>query len=129
MRLGHLIDAFRPAEGPPPRTLLAFFRWSLSGAWPVLIWATFASSAAGLMQVFAAVLLGRIVDSSSVTLLAAGPGAVLAQNWPLYLLFAGFYLVGMPLIFGLSSATNAIAIGPNVMPLVLSRLHRWTMGH
>ena len=31
-----MIDAFRPAEGPPPRTLLAFFRWCLSGAWPGL---------------------------------------------------------------------------------------------
>ncbi|GHD98334.1 multidrug ABC transporter ATPase [Defluviimonas sp. 20V17] len=129
MRLGRLIDAFRPAEGPPPNTLLAFLRWCLSGAWPVLIWATFASGAAGLMQVFAAILLGRIVDSSTQALLAAGPWAVLAANWPLYLGFAAFYLVGMPLIFGLSSATNSIAIGPNVMPLVLSRLHRWTMGH
>ena len=31
-RLGRLIDAFRPADGPPPATLLAFFRWCLSGA-------------------------------------------------------------------------------------------------
>ena len=32
-----MIDAFRPADGPPPRKLLAFFRWCLSGAWPGLI--------------------------------------------------------------------------------------------
>lgn len=25
-RLGRIIDAFRPAEGPPPDTLLRFFR-------------------------------------------------------------------------------------------------------
>lgn len=30
-RLGRLIDAFRPADGPPPATLLAFFRWCLAG--------------------------------------------------------------------------------------------------
>ena len=129
MRLGHLIDAFRPADGPPPNTLLAFFRWCLSGAGPVLIWATFASCAAGLMQVFAAILLGRVVDGSHAALQSAGPWEVLAHNWPLYLGYALFYLVGMPVIFGLSTATNAIAIGPNVLPLVLSRLHRWTMGH
>ncbi len=33
------------------------------------------------------------------------------------------------MIFGLSTATTAlIVISPNVLPLVLSRLHRWTMG-
>lgn len=32
-RFGRMVDAFRPAEGPPPQTLMAFFRWCLSGAW------------------------------------------------------------------------------------------------
>ena len=32
-RFGRMVDAFRPADGPPPDTLLAFFRWCLSGAW------------------------------------------------------------------------------------------------
>ena len=31
------VPAFARAEGPPPRDLLAFFRWCLSGAWPWLI--------------------------------------------------------------------------------------------
>ncbi|WP_102223844.1 ABC transporter ATP-binding protein [Acidimangrovimonas sediminis] len=127
-RIGHLIDAFRPADGPPPRTLIAFFRWCLSGAWPVLMWAALASAVAGLMQVFAAVLLGRIVDTSHAATAGLGPWGVFEANWPLYLFFAIFYLVLMPLAFGLSSATNSLAVGPNVMPLVLSRLHRWTMG-
>ena len=30
--------------------------------------------------------------------------------------------------FGLSAASNSIVVQPNVLPLVLSRLHRWTMG-
>jgi len=39
-----------------------------------------------------------------------------------------FYLVLRPLSFGISAASNSIIVGPNVMPLVLSRLHRWTLG-
>ena len=34
--MGQLIPAFDPAEGPPPRSLLAFFRWSLRGSGLVL---------------------------------------------------------------------------------------------
>ncbi len=30
------IDPFAPASGPPPRSLLAFFRWCLQGAGGVL---------------------------------------------------------------------------------------------
>ena len=46
--------------------------------------------------------------------------------WSRFLhLFVGF---DGPLAFAVSSASNSIIIGPNVMPLVLSRLHRWTLG-
>ena len=27
MKVENLIDGFRPADGPPPQTLGAFFRW------------------------------------------------------------------------------------------------------
>ncbi|MFC2969961.1 ABC transporter ATP-binding protein [Acidimangrovimonas pyrenivorans] len=124
MRFGSLIDAFRPAEGPPPRTLLAFFRWCLRGAWPVLIWAAFISACAGSMEVVSAMLLGRVIDSA----LASGADRVFADNWMLFAGFAAFYLIVRPAVFGLSTATNAVAVGPNLLPLVLSRLHRWTMG-
>jgi len=33
-----------------------------------------------------------------------------------------------PVSFGLSALTNSVIVGPNVNPLVLSRLHRWTLG-
>ncbi len=39
-----------------------------------------------------------------------------------------FFLLARPLLFGLSAAANAIVVQPNVNPLVLSRLHRWTLG-
>ena len=124
-RLGRLIDAFRPAEGPPPATLLAFFRWCLTGAWPGLGVAGVASALSGAAEVASATLLGAVVD------LAAGTPteSSLAQHLPLLAGFVLFFIVVRPLIIGLSSASSNVIIGPNVLPLVLSRLHRWTMGH
>ena len=36
MRVADLINPFKNIETPPPQTLGAFIRWSLSGAWPML---------------------------------------------------------------------------------------------
>ena len=116
-----LIDAFRPADGPPPRSLLAFFRWSLSGAWPGLTIAALASALAGAAEVASATLLGLVVDAVAET-------GTVSDHWGLIAAFVGFFLVIRPAILGLSSATSNVIIGPNVLPLVLSRLHRWTMG-
>ncbi len=122
-RFGEAIDAFRPAGGPPPRTLWAFFAWALSGAWPWLAFAGVVSAIAGSLEVVTAWLLGLVVDSVS----GSGTG-YFAQNWPLLAGVAGFFLIARPLAFGMSSATNSILVQPNVNPLVLSRLHRWTLG-
>ncbi|MFP1643630.1 ABC transporter ATP-binding protein [Pontitalea aquivivens] len=119
-----MIDPFRPAEGPPPQRLGAFFRWCLKGSWPALWLAGALSALSGTMEVVSAFLLGWVIDAA----LAAEPGRVLADNWPLMTAFAGFYLLLRPMAFGMSSAASNLLINPNVMPLVLSRLHRWTMG-
>lgn len=119
-----MIDAFRPAEGAPPQRLGAFFRWCLAGAWPAMWLSGGLSAFAGSMEVISAWLLGLVIDAA----VASDPGRVFADNWPLMLGFAGFYLLLRPLVFGLSSAASNLLINPNVMPLVLSRLHRWTMG-
>jgi len=120
-----MIDAFRPAEGPPPRKLLAFFRWCLSGAWPGLTLAAIASALGGAADVLSAVLLGWVVDAVVVT----PADQIWTQHGGLIAGFAIFFLVVRPAIFGLSTASSSVIIGPNVLPLVLSRLHRWTMGH
>ncbi|CAN0593428.1 unnamed protein product, partial [Ectocarpus sp. 12 AP-2014] len=39
-----------------------------------------------------------------------------------------FFVLLRPVLFGLSSMANAVVVQPNVNPLVLSRLHRWTLG-
>ena len=122
--LGNMIDAFRPADAPPPETLGKFFRWSLKGSWPALIVAGVISSLAGVTEVVSALILGWVIDAA----LASGPTTFLQDNWHLIAAFVLFYMVLRPLAFGLSAASNSIVVGPNVLPLVLSRLHRWTLG-
>ncbi|MDQ2065157.1 ABC transporter ATP-binding protein [Xinfangfangia sp. CPCC 101601] len=123
-RLGASIDAFRPAEGSPPQSLGAFMRWCLSGSWGMLGVAAVFSALAGVTEVFSALILGWVIDAAVST----EPGAFFAQNWHLVFWFFAFYLILRPLAFAFSTATNSIVIGPNVLPLVLSRLHRWTLG-
>jgi len=124
LRLGDAIDAFLPAEGPPPQRLGAFMRWCLRGSWPMLSIAAAISAVAGATEVISALILGWVVDAA-----VSGPvDGFFAQHSVLILWFLVFYLLLRPLAFGLSSASNSIVVGPNVMPLVLSRLHRWTLG-
>ena len=118
-----MIDAFRPADGPPPATLLAFFRWALKGAWPGLTVAAGASALSGAAEVASATLLGWVVDA-----VAQSGTRTLADHGALIAAFAVFFMILRPAVLGLSSATSNVIIGPNVLPLVLSRLHRWTMG-
>lgn len=124
MKLGDLIDAFEPADGAPPRQIMAFFRWCLSGAWPVLWCAAAVSALAGTLEVMTALVLGWIIDAAINT----GPAAFFAEQWLLIVGFVTFFVLVRPAFFGLSAAANSIVVGPNVNPLVLSRLHRWTMG-
>ena len=125
MAISNLIDSFRPAEGPPPRTLWPFLRWCLSGAWPALWLAAFFSAAAGAMEAGTAYILGRVIDSA----IDLGPdGFFNVGNVALIVGALAFFLIARPILFGLSSASNSIIVQPNVNPLVLSRLHRWTLG-
>lgn len=124
IRLGDAIDAFLPAEGAPPQKLGAFMNWCLRGSWPMLVLAGVLSSLAGVTEVVSALILGWVIDAAVNT----GPDSFFESHWSLVIWFLVFYLVLRPLSFAVSSASNSIIIGPNVMPLVLSRLHRWTLG-
>ena len=117
-------DPFVPVEDAPPRTLGRFFMWCLGGSWPLLIGAAFVSALAGTMEVISALLLGAVVDA------AAGEptSGFFRDNLWLIGAFVVFYLVIRPLVFGASSATNSLWVAPNVLPQVLSRIHRWTLG-
>lgn len=123
-RLGNLIDAFRPAVGPPPRTLVAFVRWALSGAWPVLAVAAAISSFSGALEVGAALLLGYVIDmavSYEGAAFFADHGFVLAA-------VVGFFLVLRPLTLGVAAIANNVVVQPNIGPMVHMRIHRWTLG-
>ncbi len=123
-RLGNLIDAFRPADGPPPDTLWPFMRWALTGSWPMLWVAGVISAVAGATEVVSALFLGWVVDAA----VEQGPAQFLASSGWLLAAFVVFYLILRPAIFAASAASNSVIVGPNVLPLVLSRLHRWTLG-
>ena len=123
-RMGTWIDAFRPADGPPPQSLGAFFRWCLNGSWPMLWLAALFSSLAGVTEVVSAMIMGWVIDAA----VEAGPVGFFTDHLWLLIACLGFYLLLRPLAFGVSSASNSVVIGPNVLPLVLSRLHRWTLG-
>jgi ATP-binding cassette subfamily B protein len=123
-RLANLIDAFRPADGPPPNRLLAFFHWCLRGAWPVLIGAALVSGLAGLFEVGSAVVLGLVVDAAST----ADPATMIETHWPMLLAGVAFFLILRPLAFAASSAASTLVVGPAVNVLVLQRLNRHTLG-
>jgi len=125
MRAAWEIDAFRPADGPPPQTLGRFFMWCLSGSWGPLVTATLLSAIAGTMEVVTAWYLGKVVDAAGTET----PATIFTNHWQLLVSFIIFLMILRPFAFGLSAASNSVIVQPNVLPLVLSRLHRWTMGH
>ncbi len=125
MKISEWIDAFQPSQGPPPQTLGAFMRWCLAGSWPSLWLAAFLSASAGAMEAGTALILGLVIDATA----ASGPDAFFdGGNIALIAGALAFFLIARPLLFGLSASANAIIVQPNVNPLVLSRLHRWTLG-
>ena len=120
-RLGGLIDSQQEADGPPPQTLARFFRWALSGAWPVIFLAGLISALAGATEVLTMYLLGRVVDVASST-------APIGNSIGLFALAIVLLMVLRPVLFGVSASFQSVVIGPNLFTLVVGRLHRWTLG-
>lgn len=118
------IDPFAEANGAPPKTLLAFFRWSLAGSGPVLILASLVSVIGGIAEVAAAILLGQVIDAA----LASDPGAVFTDNSVLLIGCLFFFIVFRPLAMGFNAYAQNIMMQPNIINLILSRIHRYTLG-
>lgn len=123
--LGPRIAPFRKAETAPPSGTVAFFAWAVKGAWAGMIWATFWSCLAGSLEAISATILGDLVDAAST----AHPAEFLTTHGALVAWFLGFYLVARPVVLGLNTYGLSLIIEPNLFPLILSRLHRWTLGH
>lgn len=118
------IRPFVPADGAPPNRMWPFLRWSLSGSWPALVVAALLSALVGVLEVLSALVLGWVVDAA----LQTDPLTLFVSEWGLLLAAALFFVLLRPVAFGLSAAANSITVAPNVHPLVLSRLNRWTLG-
>lgn len=125
MKTTELIDPFQPAEGAPPRTLWAFMRWCLTGAGRFLAASGCVAALAGITEVLAAMALGWVIDATDIS----APDVFWSQQIWLVLGCALLFLVIRPIGLSISSAMNTIVLQPNLAPLVLSKLHRWTMGH
>ncbi len=120
-----LIDPFRPSDRPPPQKLVAFIRWALADAWGAVGLATLLSCASGAFDAGTAYLLGRVIDSA----VGGTPESYfLGSNMALIGFSVVFFILIRPVVFGLSALANGVILGPNISPLVLSRLHRWTLG-
>jgi ATP-binding cassette subfamily B protein len=124
-RMSRLLPAFDDVRmSPPPETLGRFMVWALSGTWWVLLVAGLVSAAAGTAEVIAAFLLGQVIDMA----IAHGTvGLFEAYGW-FFAAIAGFMVLVRPFLFGMSAAFQAVVLNPNLNVLILSRLHRWTLG-
>ncbi|MEX0348357.1 MAG: ABC transporter ATP-binding protein [Paracoccaceae bacterium] len=125
MRLADLIDPFRKIDTPPPQRLGAFMRWCLAGAWPMLFLAAAFSATAGIMEAGTAWILGRVIDTAT---LGGHEQFFTVQNLGMILGALAFFLLIRPVFFGLSALSNNYVVMPNIPPLVLARLNRWTLG-
>jgi len=124
MHFSRLFDSFARANGTPPPRLWSFFNWGLRGAWPTITLALFISVLVGLSEVLAAFFVGWAIDLATIS----GPAALFSDNWGKFLALAVFFIILRPALMGLSSAMGSLAIGTGVFPLIMSRLHRHTIG-
>lgn len=120
-KAAELIDSRMEADGPPPQTLGGFFKWSLSGAWAVILLAGFISALAGASEVLAMYLLGQVVD-------LAASSAPLMDSIGMLVFAVLLLMILRPALFGLSASFQSVVLGPNLFTLVVGRLHRWTLG-
>lgn len=118
------IDPERPAGGPPPKTLGAFFRWALKGAWGPIWLATLLTSVGGIFEAMVMGLMGRIVDATSG---GPGPGFWEAHGG-LLIVAALVLLVLRPVFFSLGNSFQSIAVMPALFGQIMARLNRHVLG-
>ncbi len=125
MKPWNWINYNTPAHSPPPSTIGSFLLWALSGCFPLLTLSGLIAIITGIFEVSAVLILGALID----TALQSSPENPLGEE--IWLFTAGliFFLVLRPIIFGGFSFMQTVMVSPNVFNLVLSRIHRWTLGH
>ena len=124
MTLERWIDPFEPAEGPPPQTLMAFLKWCLHGSTKVTVLAGLVSALAGTLEVATALMLGWVIDAA----LSSTGETYFSDNVVLLLGVTAFFIILRPIILGVSGVMQAVVVGPSLGNLILSRLHRHSLG-
>ena len=123
-RLANLIDYAERADGPPPTTLWPFMAWCTKGTWPVILLAALASGIAGFFEMASSIVLGWVVDAATDS---TGSGFFI-ENLPLLIGGILFFMIARPVSFGISSLAQTYILQPNMLNLIMLRIHRWTMG-
>ncbi len=118
------IAPFQAADGPPPQTLVAFMRWALAGSWPAVGLASAFSVLAGVFEVVSALILGWLIDAA----LMSTPGVFFSENAGLVVGVVAYFLLVRPIVLGLAGVTQSVIVGPQIYPLILSRLNKHTTG-
>lgn len=124
MKLGSLIDSFARADGPPPSDLMPFMRWAFSGAFRYIAFGGLVSILAGAIDVTTALILGMVIDAA----LASDPNAFFSENVVLLGVVFLFFMALRPAVLGISGLMQSVIIAPALMNMIMSRLHRHTMG-
>jgi ATP-binding cassette subfamily B protein len=123
-RLANLIDYAERADGPPPTMLWPFMAWCTKGTWPVILLAALASGIAGFFEMASSIVLGWVVDAATDS-----TGSVFfIENLPLLIGGILFFMIARPVSFGISSLAQTYILQPNMLNLIMLRIHRWTMG-
>lgn len=125
MKTADFIDPFLEASGPPPRTLWRFFAWCLRGSGWFMLGSGVITAVAGVTEVLTALALGWVIDATAIS----PPETFWSEQVLLVLGTVVLFLIIRPIALSASSALNTVVLQPNLAPLVLSKLHRWTMGH
>ncbi len=124
-RFINMFDPFARADGPPPDTLWAFFRWALQGSERAICLAVAITFVAGAAELVAANFTGWIIDNTAV----AETGNFWGTFWPVVVVGVAFFLIIRPLIFAADAGVTGMLLSPSLLPLVLSRINRHTLGH
>ena len=119
------IDSLAPAKGAPPQRLYPFVHWCLRGSYFAIAVAALATILAGFMEMLTASILGLLID----VVIEAGPTRVFQEEAWFLIGAALFILFARPLAFMFSAYMQTVVIAPNLRKLVMTRLHRWTLGH
>ena len=123
-RLANLIDYAERADGPPPDSLWPFMAWCTKGTWPIIVLAALASAIAGFFEMASSIVLGWVVDAATNDT----PSGFFVENIPLLIGGILFFMIARPISFGISSLAQTYILQPNMLNLIMLRIHRWTMG-